>query len=50
MNIMDIKEGKTFYHLRITSSGQIYELNKVTVDAIRGNIECILHYQINKHL
>jgi len=41
MNIMDIKEGKTFYQLRITSSGQIYELNKINIDAIRGNIECI---------
>ena len=38
---MDIKEGKTFYQLRITSSGQIYELNKINIDAIRGNIECI---------
>lgn len=41
MDIKDIKEGKTFYQIRITSTGQIYELNKVTVDAIRGNIECI---------
>jgi hypothetical protein len=41
MNIMDIKEGKTFYHLRITRGGQIYEINEVNIDAIRGNIECI---------
>lgn len=41
MNIKDIKEGKTFYHLRITRGGQIYEINEVNIDAIRGNIECI---------
>ena len=41
MDIKDIKEGKTFYRLRITSAGQIYELNKVTVDAIRGNLQVI---------
>lgn len=41
MNIMDIQKGKTFYRLRITSAGQIYELNKVNIDAIMGNIECI---------
>jgi hypothetical protein len=41
MNIMDIQKGKTFYHIRITRSGQIYELNEVNIDAIRGNIECI---------
>ena len=39
MNIIDIKEGKTFYQIRITKAGQIYELNKVNIDAIRGNIE-----------
>jgi hypothetical protein len=49
MNIMDIKEGKTFYHLRITSSGQIYELNKVTVDAIRGNIQVIFQIRYSVH-
>lgn len=42
MDIKDIKEGKTFYHLRITRGGQIYEINEVNIDAIRGNIECIL--------
>lgn len=41
MNIMDIQEGKTFYQLRISRAGNIYYLNKVNVDAIRGNIECI---------
>lgn len=41
MDIKDIKEGKTFYHLRITRGGQIYEINEVNIDAIRGNIECI---------
>lgn len=41
MNIMDIQEGKTFYQIRITRAGQIYELNKINIDAIRGNIECI---------
>lgn len=45
MDIKDIKEGKTFYRLRITSAGQIYELNMVNINAIRGNIECI--FQIN---
>ena len=38
---MDIQKGKTFYHIRITRSGQIYELNEVNIDAIRGNIEAI---------
>ena len=41
MNIMDIQEGNTFYHLRITRAGQIYELNKVNIDSIMGNIESI---------
>jgi hypothetical protein len=41
MDIKDIKEGKTFYQMRITRAGQIYELNKIKIDAIRGNIECI---------
>jgi hypothetical protein len=41
MNIMDIQEGKTFYQIRITKAGQIYELNKVNIDGIRGNIEAI---------
>jgi len=41
MNIMDIQKGKTFYHIRITRSGQIYELNEVNIDVIRGNIEAI---------
>ena len=41
MNIMDIQEGKTFYQIRITRAGQIYELNKINIDAISGNIECI---------
>lgn len=46
---MDIKEGKTFYHLRITSTGQIYELNKVTVDAIIGNIQVIFQIRYSVH-
>lgn len=42
MKAIDIKEGKTFYHLRITSAGQIYELNKIKIDTIsRRNIEGI---------
>lgn len=45
MNIMDIKEGKTFYHLRITAAGQIYKLNEVNINAIRGNLQVI--FQIN---
>ena len=46
---MDIKEGKTFYYLRITSTGQIYELNKVTVDAIIGNIQVIFQIRYSVH-
>ena len=46
---MDIKEGKTFYHLRITSTGQIYELNKVTVDSIIGNIQVIFQIRYSVH-
>lgn len=49
MDIKDIKEGKTFYHLRITSQGQIYELNKVTVDAIRGNLQGIFQIRYSVH-
>ena len=45
MNIMDIQEGKTFYQIRITRAWQIYELNKINIDTIKGNIECI--FQIN---
>jgi len=41
MKIIDIKKGKTFYHLRITRSGQIYGLNEVKIDAIRGNTDVI---------
>jgi hypothetical protein len=41
MKVIDIKEGKTFYHVRITRAGNIYELNKVNINTIRGNIECI---------
>lgn len=46
---MDIQKGKTFYHIRITRSGQIYELNKVNINAIRGNIECIFQIIYNIH-
>ena len=49
MSIKDIKEGKIFYHLRITSDGQIYELNKVTVDAIRGNLQVIFQIRYSVH-
>lgn len=38
---MDIQEGKTFYQIRITRAGNIYELNKVTIDSIRGNPQLI---------
>lgn len=41
MKIMDIKEGKTFYQIRITRGGQIYKLNKVNIDSIMGNIKCV---------
>lgn len=49
MNIMDIKEGKTFYHLRITSAGQIYELNKVNINTIRGNLQIIFQINYSMH-
>ena len=49
MDIKDIKEEKTFYHLRITLAGQIYELNKVTVDAIRGNLQVIFQIRYFVH-
>lgn len=45
---MDIKEGKTFYHLRITITGGIYELNKVNIDFIRENIEGIFQIRYAK--
>lgn len=45
---MDIQEGKTFYQMRITRAGQIYELNKVNIIAndkkmmpLGNNIVCI---------
>ena len=41
MKVIDIKEGKTFYHLRITRAGQIYGINEVTVEAICGNTDVI---------
>ena len=41
MDIKDIKEGKTFYQIRITRAGQIYGLNKINIDSIMGNIERI---------
>ena len=41
MNIMDIQKGKTFYQMRITKTGQIYEISKVNIDTIMGNIESI---------
>lgn len=41
MKVIDIKEGKTFYYVRITRNGNIYELNKVRINTIKGNIECI---------
>lgn len=41
MNIMDIQKGKTFYHIRITKDGEIYELNKVNINAIWGNIKTV---------
>ena len=36
---MNIQEGKAFYQIRITRAGSIYQLNKVNIDAIIGNIE-----------
>ena len=42
MKVIDIKEGKTFYHLRITRAGQIYGINEVTVEAICGKTEVII--------
>jgi hypothetical protein len=41
MKVIDIKEGKKFYHLRIARTGQIYALNEVTVGAICGNTDVI---------
>ena len=47
MNITDIQEGKTFYQIRITRDGTIYQLDKVNINAIininaiRGNIESV---------
>lgn len=41
MNITDIQEGKTFYQIRITRGGTIYHLDKVNINAIRGNIEAV---------
>ena len=41
MKVIDIKEGKTFYHLRITRAGQIYGINEVIVENICGNIDVI---------
>lgn len=41
MKVIDIKEGKTFYHLRITRAGQIYGINEVIVEAICGNTDVI---------
>jgi len=49
MNITDIQKGKTFYQIRITTAGQIYELNEVNINAIRGNIECILQINYSIH-
>lgn len=49
MNIKDIKEGKTFYHLRITRGGQIYKLNKVNIDSIMGNIKCVFQIRYTIH-
>jgi hypothetical protein len=52
MKVIDIKEGKTFYQMRISRTGKIYGLNKVNIDAIRGNIEGIfqMKYSIpNSH-
>lgn len=41
MKITDIQEGKTFYQIRITRGGTIYQLDKVNINAIRGNIESV---------
>lgn len=49
MNIMDIQEGKTFYQIRISRAGNIYEVNKVNIDAISGNIECIFQIRYAIH-
>lgn len=41
MKITNIQEGKTFYQIRITRGGTIYQLDKVNINAIRGNIESV---------
>lgn len=41
MKVIDIKEGKTFYHVRITRAGQIYSINEVIVESICGNTDVI---------
>ena len=48
MDIKDIKEGKTFYQVRITINGDIYELNKVNIDFIRENIGGIFQIRYAK--
>lgn len=46
---MDIQEGKTFYQMRITRAGNIYEVNKVNIDTIMGNIEGIFQIRYTIH-
>lgn len=48
MDIKDIKEGKTFYQVRITITGGIYELNKVNIDFIMEDIEGIFRIRYAK--
>jgi hypothetical protein len=48
MNIMNIQEGKIFYQIRMTRTGRIYKLNKVNIDAIKGNIKGIFQIKYTK--
>ena len=41
MKVIDIKEGKTFYHLRVTRAGQIYGINEVIIESVCGNTDVI---------